>query len=667
MKKKMLLLAGALSILSASAVNYSAPIYYESDFVSEFKNGNALPEGYVFRGVEGKVSGYSQYFPKYSATNPFTFLAFGANVACFTPAGLVNSSNETLTGDQWMITPPVTIGNDDAMFCFDVAQTGASTTQKFKVFVSEGGTEKEDFVEIYNGSMSGSANNIAQVSRRVVLQNYGGKTVRFAINAVGNKTGIIGFHNIYVGQYYCDVVNAENLEYIPVSDNASNTDLSVNLRMSTPFEVKGFTAVLRTEAGFETTFVSTDKFNKSTLRDVQFVFPEAIDMQGRESQNYTITITPNDPKLGQTVIWGRLVQANKIYDCNALVEEFTSQTCGWCPRGIAYMEYYKDLYNTPDNVRVIPIMIHDTMQSQRPDPMKGPANYIDPFTDDLLNITGQLGYPLALLNRTSGGDPAEVDVRGTLNSKSYAKTKIDKVGPDATNPNYLRISCKNTLSFNTGSFPVNIAAVIIENDVHQTGKSYDQTNYFYQYQMSAVTQAYGAALEPYFEQFVSPAKSEIPASEMYYPDVARAISNYYGETIPGVWMADQARGYDVLVEIPSTILNIENCSAIAMLLSPTGEVIASDIMPYAQWLESLEEGVAGVIDTDFSVSGYRASEGLGIRLSDNSMVSVYSIDGSLLFNGNLSAGDNVVAMPHGRTVVIRAVANGNVSTSKVVL
>lgn len=670
MKKTLLSLFSCAVALGAMAYPaISQPVYYQSDFVSEFNNQVHVPSDYIFYGAEGNVpANFANYFPSYSPTNPFYLLSYGSDVACFTPGGLLSDAGEVIQGDQWMITPPIAIPDAEAMLCFGVAQMGIGGSQKFKIYTSEGGTDKADFTELTSSSMTGSVNSVNLVTRRLLVNGFQGKTVRFAIVAQGNKGGIIGFSNIRAAQYYSNFLNAESLEFVALPQNPTNQAIRVSYQISTPQEVKGFKAVLRTEEGFETTFTCTDKINKSSVREINFVFPEAVDMQGRASQNYSITITPNGEGYRPTILFGRLITANHIYDANAIVEEFTSQTCGWCPRGIAFMDYYKDKYNSLDKGKVIPIMIHDTMDSRRPDPMTAPENYGDPYSQDLYAMTGgQVGFPMALLNRTSVGDPSQIDVDGVMASKSYAKMSIVKAGPDAEDPSQLRIRTANTLSFSTGSFPLRTLAVLIENDVHGTTKSYDQSNYFYQYPMSSVVDAYGSEVAPYFASYVSPNPGTIPAAEMYYPEVARAITNYYGEPMPTTWEAEVASNYDLTLKVPASVMNIENCSVITMILDLNGAVVASDIMPYSEWSDSVESGVEGVADMTPSLTAYRASEGLGIRLSAGSEVEVWSIEGQRLFAGNLQAGEHVLPMAGGRTVIVRALSAGAVQTAKVIL
>lgn len=669
MKKTLLTLLGAACMASASAW-MTAPVYYTSDFMNDMIEEKVLPDGYIFSGVEGTVpNDYKKYFKDYSATNPFLLLGWGSNAGCWTPAALQGADKEVIPGEQWMITPPITIQDSQSMFCFGVVQTGLGGTQKFKLYISEsGGADVSDFVELTNSSLSGSAQNIATASRRVVVEGYQGKTVRFAMVSTGNKGGMIGFYDIYAGQYYCQLGNAPELEVVALPAQPTIQDFKVSYKISTPVQVEGFTAVLRTESGFETTYNYTGKITKSTVREVNFVFPQPIDMQGQAAQNYTLTITPNQEGFKPTVITGRLVTAPEIYDANAFIEEYTSQTCGWCPRGIAFMNYYKDLYNGQGKGKVIPVMIHGTMNSSRPDPMRAPSNYESPFVNDLSILTGgQPGFPMCLMNRTSVGDPSNIDVAGVMASKSFAKMSIVKAGPDATDPNMIRVRTANTLSFSTGSYPVYSAVILMEDDVQGKGTSYNQDNYFYQYSMSSIVSSYGAALEPYFTDFASPAPKTILAADMHYPEVARAITNYYGDPMPRTWVADEALSFEQLIEIPSSVMKIENCSVITILMGATGQVIASDIMPYSEWEASLEASVGTVSDSDFRINPVRCAEGLSLKLTADANVEVWSVDGARLFAGQLRAGENVLPINRHKTVVVKAVSNGSVATAKVIL
>lgn len=671
MRKVLLGLMSGMAALGAFA-EVSTPTYFTSDFVDQMYNKNyGTPQGYTTYGVDGTIEAdWARYFKGYTPTNAYMFLSWGGSTAAAcSPCGFTGASG-AVPSDQWLITPELTVEDDVAMFCYSIMQTGKGGTQRISLYVSEGGTSKEDFTNVYNGTFTGKANDIYTGMRLFVLEGYKGKKIRVALVNHDNTSGLIGFYDIVACQYYSKVGNADELDYVILPDNYDNKALGVQYSISTPIEVNGYKAVLRTDNGFETTYVNSSVLKKNKVVNSSFVFPEAIDMQGAKEQGYTITITPNDESLQPTVIKGKLALAESKYESSALVEEITGSWCGWCPRGIAFMNYYQDKYNSLGKGKVIPLMIHDV------DMMQADATYLTPIMTRMGKFSSQVGYPMALVNRATAGDPGEVDVEGAMASLSYGHLNILEAGPDAADNTKIRVRAGSKLSFSTSASPVNLAVVLMENGVHGNTNDWNQIDYYGQYGESAVAQAYGEDLVPYFSLFlnrttIDPASRYpcVPYSEMKYNEVVRAISpSYSGKALEGGWTAGEVRSDDLLVDITDDVQDITNCAVVAMLIGPNGNIIGSDILDYADWAESLEgSGVVSAVSEALKLTVMPVADGLGIKLNESARVSVWSVDGTNLFTGDMQPGEHILSVAKGRTVIVKAEGAGKTAVAKVVM
>lgn len=194
-----------------------------------------------------------------------------------------------------------------------------------------------------------------------------------------------------------------------------------------------------------------------------------------------ITIDPITPAPGKLVIG----------------EEGTGTWCGWCPRGTVAMaemkEYYDGFFKG--------IAVHNG----------------DPMTNTVYDAgMGPLvsGYPSALVDRGSEIDPSEfeIDFLQRVTVPPSAMLDIDADYNSTTKILDVDIEYKFTQSV-SGNWKA--ACVIVEDSVHGTGSNWAQSNY---YSSTANNiPLVGAGID------WQAAANPVPASLMWYNDVARAI------------------------------------------------------------------------------------------------------------------------------------------------
>ncbi len=673
---KQILLGMAICLSAGSALaGITYPRYYASDFVKESEQGYDFPQGYVSYGVEGTIeSTWANFFPNYSASNAYTFVGLtSGEVISFTPNGLT-ANGAAVPSDQWLISPEITVQDDNALVNFTIYQSGSSATQHASLYISEGGTAKEDFVKVkdYDFKGTGGTDNVGSTQYNAILEGYKDKTVRLAFVSHDNTAGIMGFADIMVGQYYVSISNENQLNNILIDPAAETTQITVNFVIQTPISIKGFTAVLRTEKGQEFTFNNTRTINSTKYYTYPIRYTEKIEMDGADEQGFTITITPNSEELAPIVITGNLVRGyGEPYQANALVEEITGAWCGWCPGGIAFMEYYKDKYNSLGKGKVIPMMLHNG------DIMNAPSNYFIPVLSKMINTVGaqNVGYPTAMVNRIEVGSPTSVGIPSVVeNGTSLAQTTILEAGPASEDSSKIRVKVANKAALNATGAPISMSIVLIENDVHGTNGNWNQMDYYPEYYTAQqIKDAYGEEMWPYWAQFFEDAVKYgthyyVPGAKMYYPDVVRGIApSYDGVPLYG-WTNGEVRNDEWTIDIPSTVQKIENCSVVVILAGPDGSIVGSDIIAYEDWAESVEgSGIKAVSNNALTLTAIPVADGLGIKLTEKSQVAVYSIDGRQIFAGVLQPGEHIIPVAKSQTVIVRAESAGSTATAKVIL
>lgn len=255
-------------------------------------------------------------------------------------------------------------------------------------------------------------------------------------------------------------------------------------------------------------------------------------------------------------------------------EEATGTWCGWCVRGICFMDYMKETY--PDTW--IGIAVHNS------DPMA-----ITEYDNALqAMLPGFPGFPSAAVDRTDAYvDPSELedvyfDHTGIFTPASVSLENFSW-DPDQRLVTF-DVQTEFIMDMNK---EYRLVAVITEDSVHGTGSGYNQHNYY-------AGGSYGAMCG--FESL----PGTIPASDMYYNHVARKImdtpygttgslpaqisagvkySHTYSATLPAEWKYDKLNFIGMLLDASSKqIVNATN--VISSWVSVDAKQETSDIQVY---------------------------------------------------------------------------------------
>jgi hypothetical protein len=231
---------------------------------------------------------------------------------------------------------------------------------------------------------------------------------------------------------------------------------------------------------------------------------------------------------------------------HVVVEEATGTWCVWCVRGIVFMELMRERY--PDHF--VGIGVHNA------DPMAVPE-----YDGGLTSTPGFSGFPSLLLQRKELMDPSVME-RPFLEEVIIPApaTLVNGANYDATT-GILEISVTANFTQNvSGVYRLN--AVILEDDVTGTTSAWGQKN------------AYAGGANGVMGGFETK-PATVPASQMVYNDVARAIlGGFFGldNSVPGSVDA----GTSVTANFSFTLTNINDFDKLniaGILTGPDGEIV----------------------------------------------------------------------------------------------
>jgi len=281
---------------------------------------------YQFTSCPGGCAGVTR-----NVTSAFSLPAMYGNALIttsrYTPAG---------TSDDWVITPQFTVPND-AVFNWDATSFDPASQNAYEIRISTTGTTPANFnanpalftiaAETYSPS--------AWIQRGVGLGAYAGQQVYLAVHEISNNKWQLALDNFSVTV----PANANDGQIVSVNGLTRYMAGAGNQNIQGTFKQLGFATA--------TTAVINYNVNNGTPVSQTFTFSPTVPYFG--TNNFLFT-TPANLPLGanQIKVWVSDVNGNAevnlsndtayqvVYvatqsvTINALIEEFTSSTCGPC-------------------------------------------------------------------------------------------------------------------------------------------------------------------------------------------------------------------------------------------------------------------------------------------------------------------------------------------------
>lgn len=229
--------------------------------------------------------------------------------------------------------------------------------------------------------------------------------------------------------------------------------------------------------------------------------------------NKEVTITKVNGQANEyaenTTATGSLLVVSREVPRKVVVEEFTSTSCTYCPRGYAGMSAMKDKY--PDTF--IGIAVH------------APMSYDDPMTiNDYSSILSSVpGYPYAYMNRTLALDPyfgtssskmlGVLDDYESLLGASEAEVTVSPVWNEAQT--VINVNTDVKFLYNSNEAPYALAYVLLADGLQGSDYTWWQLNEYYG--------ATGAEDEPYIYEWTK--KGEL-VDDMFVDQNNKPVSVY---------------------------------------------------------------------------------------------------------------------------------------------
>lgn len=629
MKKIALGIIAAITASTAySAIEYPKTVWADDLQQIYFDNNGTLKAPWVTYGTGAEPSRqWAFLFPNYKTGPYYELMQLATDMVALSCSSFDPSSQ----ADQWLVTPEFEVTGNNLLVGYKIYAQGSNAASTYKIYVSEnGGAEKSDFGETpyISSNFKGSEDGVKIAHRYFALKGYEGKKIRLAFVNDSQDKGVLGFSNIEVLPYKAEVIN-----HTPqfVSPN-EETQVRFTVNMATPETVSGFKAVLETSTGETQTYNSTKSYSTTDTQQ-KFSFPSKITVEEGATITYTVTITPKKDGYQPIVITGAIAAGEPSFAPVGLVEEFTGTWCGYCPRGTAALEYYRNYYTGEEKPKVIGVAVHSGDVMQILDNM---------YYEDLnaLSIAPN-NLPAALFNRQFAADPADVEALDRmLSKKAYVSGNITDGWYDV-NLKSGKINFETKLSINMMNPEINASVILSENNVTGVGADYNQTDYYYNATIDEMMEEYGDELGQYFANFTDRAVNFVPFDEMVYNDVARACyPSINGTPIrSGQWNAGETVKGSIGFDIPKSVSDPKSLDIVLVLTDAVnGQVLSADRVN----ITDLTAGVAAC-GSDNNVKILKEGELLKILGAAGGSLEIYSADGRLIFSSKVA--DNSLTIP----------------------
>lgn len=655
MKKISFLMAAGLLSAATLQAKVEGPTYWSENFQQMGIESEYPTDGWICRGIDAKPA--SMWVEWFEGRPAYAILQYGevyGTVSCtnFDPSQAAN---------QWLISPEIEIQEDEAslgfstFYYYNSGQFGEGPCP-YEIYVSETGTEPADFTKLYSARQSGIMGREVTMADRVIsLNGYKGKKIHVAFVNKGKDCGPMGFTNMSIGSYF---FKAENLSDA-IAENGSEVTIDINMYLKTPVACPGAKILLEVNGvTVKEEYVNKSFYSSSAIpQPTRVTIPNAFKMDG--TAQYTVYITPDYEGAVTSTITDVIGVPKTKYLNNIFVEEFTATGCGFCPSGIAAMDYFKDTYPGTATVgKFIGVAIHGNMNY--PDPMNRGINY---YYSPAFGKSGCTGLPGAFFNRaTKGANPWDINfAQLEANRTSYNKVEISSVEyPEMDDLNNIigrnvKVNFNGFSAYDAKVLDLTACAILIENDVKGNEDGYKQENYLYSQTYAQAAENYGPVAS-YLGEFLVGGKlavNIIPYDMMTYQHVARGIwPDYAGQDITDSWIADTPLPLSLNITVPEEVMNFENTEVIVILTNKnTGRVVASDIIPFSKY--TAVSGVHGVNADKASI--VRDGNLIKVVADDATPVEVYSVDGSRLASAVVVGGEATIdASSFSGLVIVKA-------------
>lgn len=396
------------------------------------------------------------------------------------------------------------------------------------------------------------------------------------------------------------------------------------------YSIDEATPVVMSVTGLNLDFGQSYEFT----HDATFVLPESGTyniVTTVENINGGLDDNPDNNTIASVISAVPFIPEKKVFG-----EEATGTWCGWCIRGICFMDYMSETY--PDTWIGVAVHNNDPMVNTTYD--NGIGNYIG-------------GYPSALVDRAVGdADPSDMEKYYTERMEAVSPATIDIV-------NYSYDPETRVVDFDLSSefvadinHELRFNVVIAEDSLWGTASGWNQANYYS-----------GGSYGPMcgYENLAS----TVPAADMHYDHVAREILGGWAGTegsLPLSIQTGDVLTYNYNFTIPDD-WNYEKMHFIGLLIDQTtGEVLnANNVLTYVGVNDNPVNDNVKIFPNPTTGLVY-------VKNVDNAQVNIFNTSGALVGSySNFSSGHINLSDLNSGIYFVRVQTANSITTQKVVL
>jgi len=577
--KKRLLTCGAL-LLAAMSQNANAQLALENfNSLTTTPYAGALPTGWLMindgHTVSTSFTTVAAIPPALTAYAwmPYQVIATG-NYSMIT----TSKFNPTATADRWLITPAFNVTSDKTIFKWQ--DYNLSSTDKLQLWISPtGGSTAASFTTKVWDAVPGSG---GLTSHAISLSAYNGMNIRVAFrNNMPPQTAPATNWGFIIDNVESVIlpnkIDGTMTSVSPQNDHptayglaASNVTLKGVVTNNGANVINNFTINYQQGTGAIKSY-TVSSANIAPLGTFAFTHsvPFTIPAVGSYPIKAWIDIASDEVRSndsGSTTITG----VTKMPVKKLVIEEATGTWCGWCVRGIVYMDSLQKLH--PNNVSLIAVHNADPMVVSAYDTWMG---------------TKISGYPSVVVDRRAVADPSDIITTYNNEGNYFGFADITLGTPTRTATTYTQPVTVVPATPLNGDY--RLAIVMTEDNVTGSGSTWDQHNYY-----SSGSQGIhlnGAGIDYYN------LPATIPASQMHYNFVARAITPSVNGAASGL-PAAMAAGTTYTASVTGTLnstWNNPNMRAVVLLLNnANGYILNSANRAVALGVTNVQAGLEGL-------------------------------------------------------------------------
>ncbi len=606
MKKSLLILFGPLVFAMGSL---SAQTFLTEDF-----QGGSIPAGWTASPASPAANAWAV---------PCVTSAYFTPPAHTIVAGFNDDANQTaLNPNQLLYTPSLNL------------TTATAVILKYDCFYGNGGGESANIKYSLNGGVTW--NTAGAVPAAAGWQTT---TLNLTATCAGQSNVMIAFAYNDGAQWAYGIAIDNVSIFSPTATDANFTVVTPSAGSPSSF------GLVSSNVSFGGTFQNIGpnpitsiavKYNDGTSTFTDNI--SSINVASYTTYNFTHNIPYTIPALGAHPIkvWielagdadhtndtlGTIINgAMFIPNHHVTIEECTGTWCGWCVRGMVFM----DQANTAHPSDIDLIAVHNG------DPM-----VVTAYDAGL----AASGFPTIFVNRNISDDPSNIEAQylATIGNFGYADLTPTVTFNSTTRVATVVVSAHFAVGL-TGDY--RLACAFTENQVHGTASTYNQHNYY-------TGGGSGPMAMPGYDFAVLP--DPVPAAQMYYDYVARTIVggiNGQAASLPATIPAGSTQSYTFTYTIPAGY-NVANMKAKVLLIDNTQST--KHIMNSAGAAIPLGiESPSALNGVSIYPNPFNTSTNLDINLMSNENVTVEMFDmtGKLVSSqneGQLNAGQHTISV-----------------------